>query len=637
MSRRQLLPKPTNIPVPQPDPSDESQTAHKRQGVSLACERCRKRKVKCDGGRPSCNPCFAANAECKFMSRGSSLAQRHEGLQESYKELRQAVETLCLGSERDAMDILKHVRQAQSLDNIIPVMCNHPRVVQYRLLSPEQRSSWVKAAQDGDLSECTSPPEPSNWTGQHHVLPVSCWTNLSQDDVWLSHLLRLFWTWDTTLARLFHYDLFVDVISTRQGNDDNFDDQFVAQFCSELLINSILAYSSRCFASSSHHTPKVHGQDFAREAYRLLGAKPLHNSISLLQAVAILSIYEYAFGDPQKGSMLFFGTLLDLRSTLNPVDERLVPDDARIRRRVQDALSLIASGFYCLDVKVCLITSPFVPPGWTTQLLTNGGQAPSPDVSTSDEKLWTPYPISDKPQISYRCDTFRIEYNLVRLTAECLEASEVNGKALMPNHHGAANIYNRLLNWKESNGRRFRGSSSTLPSWTAVLAFYHTACIKLLGPFVNLPFLEFPDGKSARILSLEHSESIISIIKEYDVVFSTRHDYWLLHTCETAVRRLLLETNLRGPAKDYLAKGCELLYSIGRYMPQANRILLDVKKYVLENDMAIPDTLKTTLQAGSTRATPTVIANAAYLVLEGDDAGMLPLGQLEFNEIIESI
>jgi hypothetical protein len=167
-------------------------------------------------------------------------------------------------------------------------------------------------------------------------------------------------------------------------------------------------------------------------------------------------------------------------------------------------------------------------------------------------------------------------------------------------------------------------------------AFYHTACVKLLGPFIPLPFLEFDHGRSARALSLDHSEAILSVLKVYDEESLGRHDYWLLHTCEIAVKQLLLlEENLVGPTEDHLAKGCELLYRIGRYMPQANKILLDVSKHVHKCEGKVSDRVKRILQAGSARVRPTVIENASYLEIEGSEAGLIPAGRIAFHETMK--
>lgn len=166
--------------------------------------------------------------------------------------------------------------------------------------------------------------------------------------------------------------------------------------------------------------------------------------------------------------------------------------------------------------------------------------------------------------------------------------------------------------------------------------FYHTTCITLLEPFVRMPFLNFSHGRSARALLLEHSAAIISVLKEYDVAFLGRHDYWLLHTCEIAVRGLLLE-NLVGTMEDSLAKGCELLYNMGRYMPQANAILLDVSKHSWKSESRVSERAKRILQAGSIRVQATVIKNAWHLKVDGDEPGLIPAGRIAFREDVDVI
>ncbi|KAI7827879.1 hypothetical protein BX661DRAFT_129831, partial [Kickxella alabastrina] len=38
-----------------------------RKRLSLACTTCRQRKVKCDGGRPSCRTCAKFNWPCVYQ------------------------------------------------------------------------------------------------------------------------------------------------------------------------------------------------------------------------------------------------------------------------------------------------------------------------------------------------------------------------------------------------------------------------------------------------------------------------------------------------------------------------------------------------------------------------------------------
>ncbi|KAJ2762658.1 hypothetical protein IWQ57_005745, partial [Coemansia nantahalensis] len=54
-------------PLPDdPDvPSDDD--GHKRQRISRACDRCRRKKVKCNGLQPTCTHCAAIGATCTYL------------------------------------------------------------------------------------------------------------------------------------------------------------------------------------------------------------------------------------------------------------------------------------------------------------------------------------------------------------------------------------------------------------------------------------------------------------------------------------------------------------------------------------------------------------------------------------------
>lgn len=99
----------------------------------------------------------------------------------------------------------------------------------------------------------------------HHLLPLSNWTLVAAGDALLTHLFKLFFTWDTTLTRLFHRRLLTEIIVYRQVAERPYENQLDAQFCSELLVNSILAYatvvSSRkspvCTKSPTRHSDHV--------------------------------------------------------------------------------------------------------------------------------------------------------------------------------------------------------------------------------------------------------------------------------------------------------------------------------------------------------------------------------------------
>ncbi|PIA15682.1 hypothetical protein COEREDRAFT_44310, partial [Coemansia reversa NRRL 1564] len=63
------IPKPTTDASAADAPTDkkDDKAAPVRKRLSLACTTCRQRKVKCDGGRPSCRTCAKFNWPCIYQ------------------------------------------------------------------------------------------------------------------------------------------------------------------------------------------------------------------------------------------------------------------------------------------------------------------------------------------------------------------------------------------------------------------------------------------------------------------------------------------------------------------------------------------------------------------------------------------
>lgn len=157
------------------------------------------------------------------------MSQRHSALQESYSTLRNAIEVLCTGTEQDAVNVLRHMRAAQNREYVISLLYHNP--------APSHRTSLLRS------TERDTQPHTSSHIEQKFLLPLSKWTDVSDDDALLTHLFRLLWTWDTTLSRLIHRGLLIEAICTSRNGEGDSTDQLLLQFCSEALINAILAYT----------------------------------------------------------------------------------------------------------------------------------------------------------------------------------------------------------------------------------------------------------------------------------------------------------------------------------------------------------------------------------------------------------
>ncbi|KAH8900621.1 hypothetical protein GQ53DRAFT_675392, partial [Thozetella sp. PMI_491] len=50
--------------------SDLTQAGHKRLRIPIACESCRKKKLKCDAQRPACSSCVRKQTQCLYVTTG---------------------------------------------------------------------------------------------------------------------------------------------------------------------------------------------------------------------------------------------------------------------------------------------------------------------------------------------------------------------------------------------------------------------------------------------------------------------------------------------------------------------------------------------------------------------------------------
>ncbi|PVH95087.1 hypothetical protein DM02DRAFT_601415 [Periconia macrospinosa] len=57
---------PSEVPAPTPSSSAAPNTANRKSRIALACKRCKRRKQRCDGARPTCQACDRARQPCTY-------------------------------------------------------------------------------------------------------------------------------------------------------------------------------------------------------------------------------------------------------------------------------------------------------------------------------------------------------------------------------------------------------------------------------------------------------------------------------------------------------------------------------------------------------------------------------------------
>ncbi|KAJ3039627.1 hypothetical protein HDV00_012085, partial [Rhizophlyctis rosea] len=77
----------------QPDDDDNEQVGSKRKRITQACDACNKKKVKCDGTKPTCANCQRSNQPCSY-SRGAKKRGPRAGYIESLENRLKEMEAL---------------------------------------------------------------------------------------------------------------------------------------------------------------------------------------------------------------------------------------------------------------------------------------------------------------------------------------------------------------------------------------------------------------------------------------------------------------------------------------------------------------------------------------------------------------
>ncbi|KAF9879336.1 nitrogen assimilation transcription factor nira [Colletotrichum karsti] len=319
---RPLLPHTSNRPNPPSDPAPLPK--RKRPQVSAACNGCRKRKVKCDGVRPSCYSCSYSKIPCVYpvpegLSQREAQKQKLSDVSKAHENSHRVLQLLRASQDGFSYEILQQLRQPGHLDDAIQAIADAS------LLFPQGDDHAPENADPGI------------------TLPLSRWTTVSHDDKLLTRLLDLFWAWDGTLSLLVDRELLAAELSTGVPGPGE-----KHRFCSPLLINAILAVSSlhstRDYSASAGEALSL-SQKFAEHAFDLIEAERDLGSLTLIQSAAILWVYARNEGSQisQARAARLADLMRQLWSALFDSLEQQTSRDSRLRQ----AISQISWGFYC--------------------------------------------------------------------------------------------------------------------------------------------------------------------------------------------------------------------------------------------------------------------------------------------------
>ncbi|KAL5003323.1 hypothetical protein BDV10DRAFT_43972 [Aspergillus recurvatus] len=353
------------LPVPSVVASPVGNTVRPRvKKASLACTECRKRKSKCVGLPPPCERCRRQKTECILdeesdRRRRGVLERRLGALEQDRTLLVRLVDCIRDGSQEEASRVLNYIRSDASLDDIRRFLAQSP--------SPSETEHVQRQRYD--------PP--------YHV-PACPWTSVTDDSNYISHLISLYFTWNSPVQKWIERDLFIR--DMKSGVIDS-------PFCSPFLVNAILAVAC-CYCDVAETNTAsdlvVPGRlDFLDEAKRLLDQEEGKLSLTSFQGRCELYLSTWIMGK----HMLSWQYLVEIADCARQLQARRNAIAVRVDEKAQEllyALDIAITGsFSALSVTFPSLHKPFIMPKPTTYNL-------RPRDHTSKD-VWWPYAVEDGP------------------------------------------------------------------------------------------------------------------------------------------------------------------------------------------------------------------------------------------------
>ncbi|UPK90465.1 hypothetical protein LCI18_001400 [Fusarium solani-melongenae] len=325
---RQLLPAPkagnadveSSISGLYLTPSEDEPFKRPRIGTQLACDACRKRKIRCNGERPRCRACQQRD-EATPCIYAESRAQRQQT--EESEQLAKLFELMKSVSERQALDILRVIRSHDDIKDVmsivqashgserhqasperLPISTRHTRL-EHELMSTnpvafpplrsaesdilnESSSSAVESSARFDPEETNSFDTYASLANPSHVTPppdrrlakldMSFWTAVPIPNDLAAKVLLLYLETDHPLLGTFDPDLFLDDLANCRS-----------RYCTSALVSALMYWGCQMYAAWDPEV-KEYLPKFSQEAEARWLAEKTNDSLPNLAVAQLLSL-----------------------------------------------------------------------------------------------------------------------------------------------------------------------------------------------------------------------------------------------------------------------------------------------------------------------------------------------------------
>ncbi|KAL3480560.1 fungal-specific transcription factor domain-containing protein [Aspergillus californicus] len=550
----------------------------KARKYGFACLECRRRKVKCDGRRPTCVNCARSKERCHYRDHSAFVARLVEELQtqkERVQELTAQIEHLSTldsaSRDRRLEELVSALQQRHNQEQDQPPIELSPSLVDQEHRDQSDDLSYTGGAlfsvdMDGrhqyfgatsrfhalsdDLAVLTAQnegklPELQEIESYHQKWLTSnarfqdSWERMANaniptyteaDRALCANLLDVYWAWQAPLHNCVYRRLFFR------------DMALGGPYFSKFLFNVILAHACRHMPDDDpRFAPFERGEVFLREAMMLLidEMKETKPRIPTIQGLLILGGRQCAVGNSSEG-WLYTGMAirmitdlgLHLDREMTHMMKNFEPDDLEVRKRLY--LSVYAwdkSISLCLGRPPSLKTMPFT----SSTLL---------DLS-DDQELWKPPHLLETDKIypetkCYSTLTFKYFCDLSQIITESYNTVYSEGVGNI-NPNEIFDLEKKLHSFHEQlpNALRIEDAanlqSCVPPHILCLNILYHTILILIFRPFFtwgwHTKLRGHPLALRAQSVCTEQTMDVNELFRAYGRLFNFQYQSYLVSYC----------------------------------------------------------------------------------------------------------
>ncbi|KAH6884387.1 hypothetical protein B0T10DRAFT_493135 [Thelonectria olida] len=521
---RRLLPSPAQASRP-PSTTAGGSLNPRLNPVLAACNACRQHKVKCSGDRPACRRCVQRHIPCQYIARPGetrlqALNRRRHGSRDRATVHEEIIDLLKTLPDQDAQGVLQRIRSGIDIATVLKQVKAGDVLVQMAVV-PETRlryefpyrsempadyarnnpyldslmyeaTSLYSANRYSTSSEQTASLFTANFISEDHQslylkpfhaadvveprlsdVKISTWTTVCSDDVLMRDLLRVLFRCEYQFTAAFQKDLFLEDMAAQRMD-----------FCSSLLVNTVLAYSCVCYPRFSNRVeywnPDTLIYRFLAEAKRIWELEAMEPRITTIQAGILFSVIHNLCGLDEIGQpyRIHSVALAHKLRIFDAVDGQ--------SGRIQSGRAYTAWALYNWETLVAF--SFMLPP-----LLKKPPIWPLPDPSQDAQwygEIWVKYPLNRSLSPSYFGHIFGARSQFRVIMNEVCEAAYSKDSEITLDK---ANRFRKRLEWWY-NGLPgpLQPRTIVLPGHLQLHIYYHHLILTIYEPLLDAEATQEP-------------------------------------------------------------------------------------------------------------------------------------------------